>query len=372
MAPRVAVTGAGYWGKNLVRNIHELGALAAVCDARPETVEEISAKYGVRGVIDFNQIIGDRTIDAVVIASPAARHYQMCRQALLAGKDVFVEKPLALRAQEGRELAELAGQQQRVLMVGHILEYHPAIEKLKALIGAGELGRIQYIYSSRLNLGKLRTEENILWSFAPHDISVILSLLNEAPIQVGAQGGAYLNKNVFDTTLTTCEFGSGVKAHIFVSWLHPFKEQKLAVIGDRKMAVFDDTQKERKLVLYSHRITWIDRQPVAEKEEGVVVPLPNPCGPNVSIFCAASKLANSRAPMQKMECASCKCWRRRKNQLAVAAAPCPWQAPQPIISSIRRPWWTSLARSDRRQRYGTFRMSWPAAGSGQAAIWDRT
>src|SRR5262249_24926382 len=155
-------------------------------------------------------------------------------------KDVFVEKPLALRVADARELVELARERDRILMVGHILEYHPAVVELKELIGTGELGKIQYIYSSRLNLGKLRTEENILWSFAPHDISAVLFLLGETPTEVATHGGSYLNTPIVDTTLTCCDFKSGVKAHIFVSWLHPFKEQKLTIVADRKMAVFDD------------------------------------------------------------------------------------------------------------------------------------
>jgi UDP-2-acetamido-3-amino-2,3-dideoxy-glucuronate N-acetyltransferase len=208
-----------------------------------------------------------------VIAAPAAQHFDLARRSLVAGKDVYVEKPLALHAEEGRKLAALAAEQKKVLMVGHILQYHPAILGLKRLIDEGELGQIQYIYSSRLNLGKLRTEENILWSFAPHDISTILYLLDEMPVGVSSHGSSYLNAQVFDTTLTTCEFRSGVKAHVFVSWLHPFKEQKLAIIGSKKMAVFDDVEPERKLVLYSHRIDWLNRVPVARRDAGSVVPL---------------------------------------------------------------------------------------------------
>src|SRR2546422_2153828 len=170
---------------------------------------------------------------------------------------------------------QLYTKQARLLMVGHIHEYQPAVVALKSMIQGGELGRIQYIYSSRLNLGKLRTEENILWSFAPHDISVMLSLLGELPDRVSAHGGSYLNPQIFDTTLTTCDFKSGVKAHIFVSWLHPFKEQKLAVIGGKKMAVFDDMEVDRKLTLYRHRIDWVDRIPVAHKDGGQVLPLPH-------------------------------------------------------------------------------------------------
>jgi len=272
--PKVAVIGAGYWGKNLVRNFHQLEALACVCDERAATLAEVEANYGIKTTHDLETVLADPAIDAVVIAVPAAQHYEVVKRCLLRDKDVYVEKPLALHAKEGEDLVKLAGQRNRILMVGHILEYHPAVLELKRLIQAGELGRIQYIYSSRLNLGKIRTEENILWSFAPHDISAILFLLGETPTMVASHGGSYLNGRIMDTTLTNCDFKSGVKAHIFVSWLHPFKEQKFAIIGDKKMAVFDDMESERKLVLYSHRINWVDRLPVAEKADAEVVALP--------------------------------------------------------------------------------------------------
>ncbi len=272
-SPKIAVVGSGYWGKNLVRNFHELGALKCVCDTRDEVLQIARTNFKVETTDNFEMLLEDRELQGIVIAAPAALHFDLARRALRAGKDVFVEKPLALHACEGQMLVELASSQRRILMVGHILEYHPAVLELKKLIGAGELGRIQYIYSSRLNLGKLRTEENILWSFAPHDISAILFLLEESPVRVSTQGGNYVNPLIPDTTLTTCEFKTGVNAHIFVSWLHPFKEQKLAIVGSGKMAVFDDQEDERKLVLYSHRIDWLDRVPVAYKDSGYVVPL---------------------------------------------------------------------------------------------------
>lgn len=272
--PQVAVIGSGYWGKNLVRTFRELRALRWVCDTREEALAAVAARFEVKTTTQLERILDDKQVTAVAIAAPAAMHYELTRECLLAGKDVYVEKPMALRACEGRELAELASRRERVLMVGHILEYHPAILELKRMIGEGELGKIQYIYSSRLNIGKLRTEENILWSFAPHDISAILFLLNETPTRISTHGGSYLNHQLADTTLTTCQFQSGVMAHIFVSWLHPFKEQKLAIIGGRKMAVFDDTERERKLMLYSHRIDWINRAPVVQKDAGQVVKLP--------------------------------------------------------------------------------------------------
>jgi UDP-2-acetamido-3-amino-2,3-dideoxy-glucuronate N-acetyltransferase len=215
--------------------------------------------------------LGDPAIDAVVLATPAAKHYIMASNALMSGKHVFVEKPLALEVEEGRALIDLAKKLGLVLMVGHILEYHPAIVELTRLVRQGHLGKIQYVHSSRLNLGKLRTEENILWSFAPHDISVILQMLGEMPARVTAQGGSYLSPTVVDTTLSTLDFPSGVKAHIFVSWLHPFKEQKLCVIGSERMAVFDDLEPEKKLMVYAHKINWQDRKPVAERDGGEAI-----------------------------------------------------------------------------------------------------
>jgi len=270
----IAVVGCGYWGKNIVRNFHDLGALRWVCDVREAVANEARTKYQVRATTNLADVLADIEVQGVAIAAPAAEHYRLAIQCLRAGKHVFVEKPLALHLEEGRTLVENARSHNRILMVGHILQYHPAILKLKELIDTGEIGRIKYIYSSRLNLGKLRTEENILWSFAPHDISTILFLLDEMPVRIASQGGTYLDSQIADTTMTLCEFKSGVNAHIFVSWLHPFKEQKLAIVGGKKMAVFDDSEPERKLVLYSHRIDWVERVPVAHKDGGEVVPLP--------------------------------------------------------------------------------------------------
>jgi UDP-2-acetamido-3-amino-2,3-dideoxy-glucuronate N-acetyltransferase len=271
--PSIAVIGCGYWGKNVVRAFHDIGALRCVCDVRPQVLEAVREKYGVRTSSSIAEVLADPEVDGVAIAAPAVHHYQLVRQALEAGKHVLVEKPLALRLEEGRHLAAIADSRARVLMVGHILQYHPAILKLKELISTGELGRIKYIYSSRLNLGKLRAEENILWSFAPHDISAVLYLLEEMPARIASQGGTYVDSRVADTTLSTCQFASGVNAHIFVSWLHPFKEQKLTIVGGKKMAVFDDVEPERKLVLYSHRIDWVDRMPVAHRDDGQLVPI---------------------------------------------------------------------------------------------------
>jgi UDP-2-acetamido-3-amino-2,3-dideoxy-glucuronate N-acetyltransferase len=265
----------GYWGKNLVRNFYQLEALSVVCDANSAVEETLEGSYpGVLYRRDFASVLTDLQVNAVALATPAVAHYQMAKAALEAGKDVYVEKPLAIEVEEGRKLVELAEQNGRILMVGHILRYHPAVIKLQELVRSGELGKIQCLYSNRLNIGKIRTEENILWSFAPHDISVILALLDEQPIRVTCQGGAYLSRDVFDVTMSQFEFTSGVHAHVFVSWLHPFKEQRFVVIGSEKMAVFDDTA-EHKLVLYPHKIEWKNRIPTAIKAKGEILSLDN-------------------------------------------------------------------------------------------------
>ncbi len=250
-----------------------------MCDSNLDTLRALGEQYSeCQTFMSYVEVLRDESIHAVAIATPAELHAQAVREALLAGKDVFVEKPLCLSVEEGGELVALAQQQDRILqdrilMVGHLLWYHPAVLKLKDLIRAGELGRIQYIYSNRLNLGKIRREENILWSFAPHDISVILGLLNEVPDAIQAHGGNYLHQLITDVTISLLSFPSGVKAHIFVSWLHPFKEQKLIVVGDRKMAVFDDLEKKDKLLLYPHSIDWKGNMPIANKAEAQPVEL---------------------------------------------------------------------------------------------------
>ena len=271
--PGVAVVGCGHWGKNLVRNFAALGAVRVLCDLEEKTAGALQAQHpGTRVTTAYPEVLADPAVAAVVLATPAAEHAVQARRALEAGKDVFVEKPLALHVEEARSLIGLAEQRGRILMVGHLLRYHPAVHKLKELVDGGNLGKIQYIYSNRLNLGKFRTEENILWSFAPHDISVILHLLGERPTAVHAHGANYLHPSLADVTVTVLRFPSGVTGHIFVSWLHPYKEQKLIVVGDRGMAVFDDVVKERKLTLYQHSVEWVDRVPVPRREEAKEIP----------------------------------------------------------------------------------------------------
>jgi UDP-2-acetamido-3-amino-2,3-dideoxy-glucuronate N-acetyltransferase len=259
----VGLAGCGYWGRNLARNLHQMGHLAAVADPSAKVLKEVKAAYkGVRTAAQFDALLDDGRIKALAIAAPAAQHYELAKKAIKAGKDVFVEKPLALRVPEAQELLELARKGKRILMVGHILEYHPAILKLKELVDSGELGDLHYVYSNRLNLGKVRQEENILWSFAPHDISVILLLMGMLPEWASTSGQHYLQHEIADVTMTCLAFPGRPRAHIFVSWLHPFKEQKLVVIGSRKMAVFDDVIKDGKLKIFDKGIEWKDGRPV--------------------------------------------------------------------------------------------------------------
>lgn len=274
MKKNIGIAGLGYWGKNLVRNFADLGVLHGICDIDNARLHKFDSEYQVEiAAHDYADLLKCEAIEAIVIATPAATHYKLVKSALEAGKDVFVEKPLALHVEEAEELERLAQERGRILMVDHILLYHPALQKLKNLIDDGSLGELRYIYSNRLNIGLLRKEENILWSFAPHDISVILHLTGQRPHRVEAFGEAYLQmqNNIYDTTLMNLTFANKLKAHIYVSWLHPFKEQKLVVIGSKNMAVFNDVEKENKLILYPHRVDWIDHIPVASKEQGQAV-----------------------------------------------------------------------------------------------------
>ena len=267
---KVAVIGCGYWGKNLVRNFHHLGALEVVCDTTLDGQRTAKALAPQASVVGSVEAALRAPVAGVVIATPAETHYAFVKQALADGKDVFVEKPLALTYEQGAHLVHLAEIYERILMVGHVLEYHPAILRLYTLIQQGVLGKVQYMYSNRVSLGKVRREENILWSFAPHDVAVMLRLMGSLPFQVAAYGGSYVQPNIADVTVTQLLFDNGVRAHIHVSWLHPFKEQRLVVVGSRQMASFDDVAK--RLVLYDQRVELQEGEPVPVQGPGEEVP----------------------------------------------------------------------------------------------------
>jgi len=269
--PTVCVIGAGRWGKNLVRNFHELGALRGVYDSDPHVRDECVNRYPtVKPFRTLSAALEDEQIDAVVIATPAATHGSIALQCLQAGKHVFVEKPLCLDLEEATELCLLAENNGLCLMVGHLLLYHPAYIALKNAVGEGLLGELRYLYSNRLNLGQIRREENSLWSFAPHDVSMICDLLGRMPQSVMTNGGSYLHPPIADTTISYLEFSLGVQAHIFVSWLHPYKDQRLIVIGSKAMAVFNDLLPvEEKLLIYEHTAEWHGTVPVVNKAAGI-------------------------------------------------------------------------------------------------------
>jgi UDP-2-acetamido-3-amino-2,3-dideoxy-glucuronate N-acetyltransferase len=265
----VAVLGTGYWGRNLVRDFHSLGVLKTVVDPNPKAIESILADYqGISVASSLKAVLADPEIKAVAISTPAPTHAQLAIQALRAGRDVFVEKPLALTVEDGKAMVSEAKLGQRILMVDHLLNRHPAFVELKKQVKNGQLGRILRVWSRRHNFGKIRKDENVSWSFAPHDVAMILGLIGQSPLSVEATGASYLTDGVEDIVEGSLVFPDGITAHLSVSWLSPYKEQRLAVIGSEKMAVFDDTEPwEGKLVIYNHKINWENEFPNAIKDE---------------------------------------------------------------------------------------------------------
>lgn len=247
----MGVIGAGAWGKNHVRTVATLAEaeLAGVCDADPKTREKLTRQYPAAHITgDVADLLG--RVDAVVIASPAATHARVARQCIEAGKPCLVEKPFALSTGDAEAVAQAAAKHDVPVLTGHLLVFHPAVERLRTLVQTGELGRIYYLYGLRVNLGQVRADENALWSFGPHDVSVALYLLGETPVRVAAHGKSYLQPKVEDVVFLTMEFGSGVLAHVQLSWLDPHKERKLTVVGATKMVVFDDMEAREKLRIY--------------------------------------------------------------------------------------------------------------------------
>ncbi len=279
---RLGVIGAGAWGRNHVRTAAGLaeGELAAVCDTDPKVRERVARQYpGVHATADVADLLG--RVDAVIIASPAATHARLALACIEAGKACLVEKPFALSTRDAEAVARAAADCKVPVLAGHLLLFHPAVERLRALVQNGELGQVYYLYGLRVNLGQVRADENALWSFGPHDVSVALFLLGEAPIRIAAQGKSYLQPKVEDVVFLTMEFASGVLAHVQLSWLDPHKERKLTVVGAKKMAVFDDMEAREKLRIYDK---GVDRPPeygsygesLAVREGDIFIPkIPN-------------------------------------------------------------------------------------------------
>jgi predicted dehydrogenase len=249
----IGVVGLGYWGPNLARNFAALAGveLAWLCDGSTEQLERVAARFpGVRTATEVDELLDDPELEAIAIATPVPTHAPLARRALAAGKHVFVEKPLAQSLADAEAVVADAREAGRTLMVGHLLEYHPGVERLKELVDSDELGKVHYIYGNRLNLGKLRADENALWSLGAHDVSVVLRLAQEEPVECHAHGESYMRDGVEDVVFCYLRFPSGLAAHLHLSWLDPHKERRFTVVGSRRMATFDDMALERKLTVY--------------------------------------------------------------------------------------------------------------------------
>jgi UDP-2-acetamido-3-amino-2,3-dideoxy-glucuronate N-acetyltransferase len=294
----IALVGGGYWGRNLGRNFAELGVLAAIVDTNPETAGGLSAATGAP-VRPFADVLADPAISAVAIATPAPTHADVAARAIAAGKHVFVEKPISLTLEDADRLISLAASASRVLMVGHLLRYHPHFIALKRQVEAGAVGRPLYIHSNRLSLGKVRVEENVLWSFAPHDVSMLLAIAGEQPSRVTAQGSAFVTPGVADWCTAQFVFPGGVRGHIQASWMHHVKEQRFSVTGETGTLVFEDSLPDwdRKLMLYPHSLDRAGPAPVPVKGQpvSVLVEKSEPLKDECREFLAAIK--EGRAPL---------------------------------------------------------------------------
>lgn len=274
---KLALIGGGYWGQNLVREFYNLHILDTICEINEELIKTYNEKYpNVRTTKKWSDVLANGELTAVCISLPANMHYKFTKEALIANKDVYVEKPITLDMEEAEELVKIAQDKNRILMVGHLLHYHPCIQKIKEMVKNNEIGKIKNIISSRLNLGKFRTSENVLWSFAPHDISVILSLCNnELPDYVSCHGKAIITPGIHDITNTIMYFNKqDIYVNINVNWLNPYKEQKLTIIGEKGMLLFDDIVTDGKLKIFRNYINWSKTVPAIPdpiKTEGEII-----------------------------------------------------------------------------------------------------
>jgi predicted dehydrogenase len=265
----VCVIGAGYWGKNHIRTLHKLGYLGGIVESNPETLKQFAEQYpDVNGYLSLDDALKNKHFLGFTVATPAETHYLLAKRIMEAGKHVLVEKPFTLQKDHAEALLLLSEENNVNLMVGHVLLFHPAIKKIKELIDLGKIGKLQYIYSNRLNLGQVRTEENVFWSLAPHDISIFQYFTDAFPEAIHATGSTFLQKDIHDSAITQLKYPNGVEGHIFVSWLHPFKEHRLVVIGSEAMITFEDSSKGRPLNLYAKKFD-MDKG-VPEKIDGPV------------------------------------------------------------------------------------------------------
>ena len=268
---RICVIGGGRWGKNHIRTLHQLGYLAAIAEANEAKLQEHLAAYpGTTGYTDVDEAI-EAAYDGYTLATPAETHFEIAMKIISRGFNIMIEKPMTLTSEQSEILVAEAKKSGSRLMVGHILLFHPAIRKIKETIESGKIGKLFYIYSTRLNLGTVRTEESVFSSFAPHDISVLDYLIGNKAVKIEAKGSKFLQDKVYDTTMTQFDYPDGVSAHIFVSWLHPFKEQLLVVVGSKGMISFDDSTKEKEIHFYNKRIDFTNGIPVKVEEPDEII-----------------------------------------------------------------------------------------------------
>ena len=266
---KICVVGAGYWGKNHIHTLNELGCLSGIVETNTELLNQFAQQYpNVNGFTSLNDALKNTNFSGFTVATPAKTHFRIAKKIIVAGKHVLVEKPLTLNIKHAKELVNLADENNVNLMVGHVLLFHPAIMKIKELIQKGVIGKLQYIYSNRLNLGQVRTKENVFWSLAPHDISIFQYFIESYPETIYASGSSFLQRGIFDSTIMQLKYPNGVEGHIFVSWLHPFKEHRLVVIGSEAMITFEDSAKDNPLKLYSKKFDI--NQGIPKKVDGPI------------------------------------------------------------------------------------------------------
>ncbi len=295
-SPSICVVGAGEWGVNHVQTLTELGLLGAIVDIDADRRAHLAARYPAAQVFASLDAALAHRWDGWVVATPARTHFEVARALLDAGQHVLVEKPITLFAEEARTLCALARARGLTLMVGHVLLFHPAIRTIKRLIDSGKIGRLQYVYSNRLNLGTVRTEENILWSFAPHDVSIFQYLVGARPTAVESRGAIFLQPGIHDTTMTMLRYPDGVVGHIFLSWLHPYKEHRIVVVGSQGMLSFDDSSEAKDVLFYEKGIDWVQGQPVRRDGPTETIPYQRaaPLAEELRYF--AARLAGSPPP----------------------------------------------------------------------------
>jgi len=267
---KICVIGGGRWGQNHIRTLFQMGNLAGILEASQNRLDELLAQYPVQGFTELDDAI-KQGFDGYILATPAETHYPIGKKLLEQGLNVLIEKPMTLSSEHSKELVEIAEQTKAGLMVGHLLLFHPAIKKIKEVIDSGKIGRLFYIYSTRLNLGTVRTEETVFWSFAPHDISVIDYFIGTSAIKIEAKGAKFLQDKIYDVTMAQFTYPGNIHAHIFVSWLHPFKEQRLVVVGSNGMLSFDDSSIEKNILYYNKHIDWVEGKPVKVEQPDEII-----------------------------------------------------------------------------------------------------